>query len=180
MAVDADDGDHEKALLRRVAHEFENRVPNVYATLAHHTVALQAFVQMEEALERHGHLSRAEQALIALQVALETGCEYCQQVFRLEARESGVEAASIDRVVAGRPPEEPRYAALLDATRRVMKHHGTLGKAELGILAERGVTLEELLEITTIISAYTLASYANNLASTRIDPEYRGGDEIGR
>ncbi|GEM_PF-2063250 len=179
MAVDTDDGNQEKAILRRVAHEFDNRVPNVYATLARHTVALKAFVQMEEALERHGHLSRAERALIALQVALETGCEYCQQVFRLEARESGVELASIDSILAGRSPREPRHAALLDATRRVMKHHGTLGKAELSILEERGIALEELLEITTIISAYTLASYANNLASTRIDPEYRGDGDTG-
>lgn len=128
---------------------------------------------MEEALGDHGHLSRAEQALVALQVALETGCEYCQHVFRREARDSGVDTNSVNRILTGRTPAEPRHAALLDATRRVMQHHGALGRAELSVLEERGVALGELLEITTIISAYTLASYANNLAATRIDPEFR-------
>lgn len=179
MNAESNEGDVRDAILRRIAGEFDNRVPNVYGTLARHTVALQAFVQMEEALEHHGHLSRAEQALIALQVARETGCEYCQQVFRLEARDSGVAADSIDRVLAGLAPEEARHAALLDATRRVMQCHGALGQAELSVLEERGIALGELLEITTIISTYTLASYANNLASTRIDPEYRLPDGAG-
>lgn len=176
MADDSNLTDGPDALLRRVAREFDNRVPNVYGTLARHPVALQAFVQIQEALEHHGHLTRAEQALIALQVALLTGCEYCQHVFRIEARESGVAAHSIELVLGGQAPAEPRNAALLDATRRVMKHHGVLGRADLTLLEERGVALEELLEITTIISAYTLAGYANNLASTRIDPEYRSPD----
>lgn len=176
MTADSSEGDRREAILHRIAKEFDNRVPNVYGTLARHTAALQAFVQMEKALEDHGHLSRAEQALIALQVALETGCEYCQHVFRLEARDSGVDTDSVDRILAGQAPTDPRHAVLLDATRRVMQCHGALGQAELSILEERGVALGELLEITTIISAYTLASYANNLAATRIDPEFRWPD----
>ncbi|WP_070987164.1 carboxymuconolactone decarboxylase family protein [Halofilum ochraceum] len=173
MTADSNEAGRREAILRKVAKEFDNRVPNVYATLARRTVALQAFVQMEEALEHHGHLGRAEQALIALQVALETGCEYCQHVFRQEARDNGVAKDSIDRILACQAPAEPRHAALIDATRRVMHRHGALGQAELSVLEERGVGLGELLEITTIISAYTLASYANNLAATRIDPEFR-------
>ena len=179
MNAKSNEDDVRDTILGRIAGEFDNRVPNVFGTLARRTVALQSFVQMEQALEHYGHLSRAEQALIALQVALETGCEYCQQIFRLEARDSGVAMDSIDCVLAGRPPEEARHAALIDATRRVMQCHGALGHAEMSILEERGVALGELLEISTIISAYTLASYANNLASTRIDPEYRSPEGSG-
>jgi alkylhydroperoxidase family enzyme len=54
-----------------------------------------------------------------------------------------------------------------------MEARGHLGGAEQELLAEAGVDQRDLLEIVTIIATYTLATYVNNLAGTRIDPEFR-------
>lgn len=161
------------AIFRKLAEQFGNTVPNVYRTLAHNPVALEAFVRIEEILESDGRLSRAEQGLVALEVAVANECPYCQGVFSLEARNNDVAEECVEHVMARGLPEEPRFRAVVEAARRIMESRGQLGRAEITLFEDRGVSLEELLEITSIISAYTLATYANNLARTRIDPEFR-------
>lgn len=173
MVASKSDTEDTGAILRRVAAEFGDTVPNVYRTLARHPAALDAFVEVERILERRGRLSRGEQAVVALQVALHNECEYCQGVFTHEARAAGIPSRCVSRMARGEAPANRRYAALVAATESIMQRHGALGRAQITLFEERGVTLEELLEITTIISAYTLATYANNLVRTRVDPEFR-------
>ena len=51
-----------------------------------------------------------------------------------------------------------------------MTETGNIGRAEVSLFEERGVSFEELLEIIAIISALKLVSYANNLAQNNICP----------
>jgi len=159
--------------LQQVAEHFGDVVPNLYRTLANNPAALDGFVQLEGILEHSGCLPRDEQAIVALVVAAHTDCLYCQRVLSLEADEAGVTDHDVQTIVNKQTVRHPRYAVLVDATLRIMQKHGRLGHAERALLEERGVAFEQMLEIITIISTYSLATYANNLAQTRIDPEYR-------
>ncbi|MFO8005938.1 carboxymuconolactone decarboxylase family protein [Thioalkalivibrio sp.] len=171
MADTNDDG--ARGILRQVARTFDDAVPNLYRTLADSPVALETFVRFEEILERRGSLSRDEHAIVALEVALLNDCAYCRGVFSREAREAGVGQDTLEAVLDGLDPGRIRYRVLLSATRRLMSEKGRLGRAEVTLLEERGLPFGELLEIIAIIGAFTVATYANNLAHTRIDPEYR-------
>ncbi len=162
-----------REILREVARVFDNTVPNLYRMLARSPVALEAFVRFENILERHGCLSRDEQAIVALEVAMRNRCDYCRGVMSREARESGVTEESIEAIIQGRKPENAHHRLLVETTRRIMSESGCLGNAEVMVLEERGIDLERLLEIVAIIAAFTLATFANNLSNTRIDPEYR-------
>lgn len=167
------DKDRTDSLLAQVAAEFDDTIPNVYRTLARHPAALEAFVRIEHILDSRGHLEASERAVIALEVAVRNECPYCQGVFSHEARNCGVPAECVSRIIEGQSPGNPRLRALVETTRRVMATHGNLGRAERAVLEERGVSQEDLLEITTIIAGYTLATVANNLSDTRVDPEFR-------
>ncbi|AHF00179.1 carboxymuconolactone decarboxylase family protein [Thioalkalivibrio paradoxus] len=160
-------------ILREVADVFDDTVPNLYRMLARSTVALDAFVYFEQTLERHGCLARDEQAVVALEVAMHNKCNYCRGVMTKEARACGVDDSSIEAVLHGFEPDHPRHRLLVAATRRLVAESGCLGQAEVALLEERGLAFEELLEIIAVVAAFTLATYANNLARTRIDPEYR-------
>ncbi len=94
-------------------------------------------------------------------------------VLRRSCASFRVESHSVDRMMAGDLPLEPRLRVIVEVTRRILEVRGHLGRAEMLIFEDRGVTFEDCLEITTIIAAYTLATYANNLGHTRVDPEYR-------
>jgi AhpD family alkylhydroperoxidase len=165
--------DETRGILEQVARSFDHTVPNLYRTLAHSPVALETFVRFEEILERRGSLSRDELAVVALEVALRNDCDYCRGVFSREAREAGVGHDTLAAILDGLDPVRVRYRVLLTATRRLMSEKGRLGRAEVTLLEERGLAFGELLEIIAIIGAFTVATYANNLAHTRIDPEYR-------
>jgi AhpD family alkylhydroperoxidase len=165
--------DSSDRLLEKVAGLFGGSAPNVYRMLAKNPAALQSFMEMEHALETEGQLSTGEQAVVALEVSVQTGCEYCESVFVGEARRHGVSEAAIKAVCAGGTPETERERLLVQATRRIAQTHGRLGRHEIAEFEERGVNAATLLEIITIFSAYTLATYTNNLLRTRIDPEFR-------
>lgn len=152
---------------------FGGTAPNVYRVLAKNPAALQSFVDTRHALENEGRLSPGEQAVVALGVAVETECAYCESAFVLEARNHGVDDASIKAIWAGDLPQPERERLLIRATRRLMETHGRLGRHEIAAFEEQGLPSAELLEIITIIAGYTLATYTNNLMRTRIDPELR-------
>jgi alkylhydroperoxidase family enzyme len=146
---------------------------NVYRTLARHPLAFEALSQLEAATESLGRFPPDEHAVVALEVARACDCDYCQAVFVGEAREHAVNDECIDAILGGRLPAHGRLRRLVQATRRIMEARGHLGGAEQELLAEAGVDQRDLLEIVTIIATYTLATYVNNLAGTRIDPEFR-------
>lgn len=159
--------------LGEAAEDLDQNVPNLYRMLARSQVALSAFVRLEDILERHGLLTRDEQAVVALEVAMSHRCNYCRGVMSREAKEAGVGDDTVQAILHGFEPGSLRYRHLVDATRRLMSESGCLGQAEVVVFEEKGVPLDEMLEIIAIIAAFTLATYANNLARTRIDPEYR-------
>jgi len=165
--------DSTDSLLNKVAGMFGGTAPNIYRVLAEAPAALRAFVETEHALETEGLLSEGEQAVVALEVSVHTGCAYCESIFVAEARRLGVDHAAIDEICGGQIPSSEPAAALVRATRRIVKTHGRLGRDEIADFEEKGLPRAKLLEIITIISGYTLATYTNNLMRTRIDPEFR-------
>jgi alkylhydroperoxidase family enzyme len=162
--------------LARVARLFDGVVPHLHRVLARSPVALRAFVDLEAALDGAPTLGRGAHALIALEVALAAGCRYCEGVFVKEAAAAGVAPASVDAVRRGGVPTAADDARVVRAARRLIESDGRLGRFEMAEFARRGLGERELLEISTVIATYALATRANNLARTRIDPEYRLDD----
>jgi alkylhydroperoxidase family enzyme len=162
-------------ILGKVADAFGGRVPNLYRMLARNPAILQAFVQLEHALDHAGLLARGEKAVVALEVAAHADCAYCAAVLSKEAEAAQVVPEAVQAVLARTLPQDPRYAVLVDATRRTMAAQGRLGRAEIAAFERRGIGFPELLEIIGLIATFTLATLANNLGRTRIDPEFRDG-----
>jgi len=160
-------------ILKKVAGLFGGTAPNVYRVLARNPAALQSFVETEHALETEGQLSIGEQAVVALEVSVQTGCGYCESVFVGEARRHGMDEQAIKAICAGETPQAGREQLLVKATRRIAETYGRLGRHEIADFEEKGLDSAKLLEIITIFAAYTLATYTNNLMRTRIDPEFR-------
>ena len=160
-------------VLARVATQFDGVVPNLYRVLARSPVALNAFVALEAMLDHAPLLGRGAHALIALEVAVEARCRYCEGVFVKEAAAAGVASESVEAVRRGAVPAAPADADVVAATRRLVATDGRLGRVEIAGFQDRGLGEAELLEILAVIATYRLATAANNLARTRIDPEYR-------
>jgi len=166
------DQETEQILADVAARLGETTAPNLYRMLARNPAVLKIFTGAEAALEG-GVLGRADQAVAALAVAVTADCPYCRAVLAGEARAAEVPEPAIAAILRSALPEEPRPAAVAEATGRIMATKGRLGRAEIAAFDRRGLGFAALLEIVGIVATYTLATHANNLARTRIDPHYR-------
>ena len=140
------------------------------------TAALHTFVEAEHALETSSLLNEGERSCVALEISNYADCDYCRSVFILEARRHGIVEADIAAMAWGGRPESVRCRLISHATRRILATGGRLGQAEIADLEHQGLDGSRLIEIVTVIGAYTIATFANNLSRTRIDPEFRVAD----
>ena len=169
-AVDMPDSSN--SLLNTVAGLFGGTAPNIYRALAKNPASLRSFVEMEHALENEGLLSEGEQAIVALDVSIHNGCRIAS---RFSSARRAVSAwtkppsrRSARRDARSSERERCWFAERAGSCRRM----GRLGRDEIADFEEQGLAPAKLLEIITIISGYTLATYTNNLMRTRIDPEF--------
>ena len=151
-------------------------VPNLFRTLMGNPAVARGFIALDDQLEADGVLTPAERLTVGLITALHMDCAYCRAALSKEAAEAGAPADVIAAILRDTVPDDARPRALLTATRRLVETKGRLPRAECAHFARMGLGEAALLEIIAVIGVFTIATHANNLMRTRIDPEYRGGD----
>jgi uncharacterized peroxidase-related enzyme len=161
-----------REVLDRVRSINNGTVPNLHRVLSRSPAVLKGYVELRGALN-DGNLTPAERELVALEVAIRTDCTYCLQAHRKAAQEAGVDPASLDAQVAGNLPHDERLALVVRAARDLLETQGHLPRHRIAVYADLGLAMDALLEIVGVIGAFTLATMVNNMARTRIDPEYR-------
>ncbi len=164
-----------ETLLDELRTAYPHGVPNLYRTLLGNPAVLSGFVALELKLEAHGCLTSAERLLVGLVTAREVDCTYCRAALSAEARAAGAAEQDVEAVLASDLPENRRARVLVEATTRILQLHGRLPRAEIAHFGRMGLTEADLLEVISVVGLFTIATYANNLMRTRIDPEYRPG-----
>lgn len=152
-------------------------LPNLFRTLKANPAVLSAFEALDGHLTENGRLTEAERMLVGLMTALESDCAYCRAALSKEARDAGAHDLSVRAVLSGALPDNPRERLLVQAARRIIELRGRLPRAEIAHFARQGLDEPSLLEVIAVVGEFVIATYANNLMRTRIDPEYRGADE---
>lgn len=162
-----------EVIFTEIREYYPDGVPNLYRTLSAAPNVLAAFVKLDEKLMQ-GTLCEGERLLVGLLTALENGCPYCRAALSKEAVEAGAKKEAVEAALSCARLADARIDTLLIATRRIIETRGRLPMAEIDWFAQRGFKADALVEIIATVSEFTLATYANNLLRTRIDPEYRG------
>ncbi|MDZ7709336.1 MAG: carboxymuconolactone decarboxylase family protein [Roseovarius sp.] len=160
-------------LLEQVRNAYPEGVPNMFRTLTGNRAVLAGFMALDERLDAEGVLDPAERLMVGLITAQHVDCSYCQAALSREAREAGAEPEIVTAILRNALPNPLRARALVQATQRILETHGRLPRAEIAHFAGFGLDEEALLEVIAVIGEFTIATHANNLVRTRIDPEYR-------
>lgn len=164
-------------LLEQVRSAYPDGVPNLFRTLTGNRAVLAGFMALDERLEAEGVLDPAERLMVGLITAQHVECPYCQAALSREAREAGADADIVTAILNNALPGHLRARALVQATQRLLETHGRLPRAEIAYFSRFGLDEEALLEVIAVIGEFTIATHANNLVRTRIDPEYRDADQ---
>jgi len=142
-------------------------VPNLYRTLAHAPVALQAYVETAATLAR-GQLEPSLREQIAVAVAGINGCEYCAAAHTAIGHGKGVERQELTRNLVAES-SDPKVAGALAFVRALLETRGAVSDAELQAVRDAGFSEADITEIVGHVGMNAFSNMFNRLAQTRID-----------
>lgn len=158
--------DKVKTLYDDVQQEFGN-VFNVFKGLANAPIALEAYIALERLIAA-GTLSPAEQETVRLTASQFNGCQYCLAAHSLTASMKGLSNDEILGIRRG-TPSDPKLAALVRFTQRVLETKGSVSDAEIEAVRAAGYADEHIAEVVTILAQKTLSNYFNHIHDTPLD-----------
>jgi uncharacterized peroxidase-related enzyme len=142
-------------------------VPNLFLTLAHAPVALNAYVQLADVAAK-GKLNAKQREQIALAVGEANDCGYCLAAHSAIGKLVGLTPVQI---VAAREAkaETARDAALLQLARSIVGNRGHVPTVELDAFKAAGFADADVLEVLVNVLLNIYTNYTNHIARTEID-----------
>ncbi len=143
------------------------RVPNIFKTMAHSPVALQAYLGMSEALG-NAKLPVKVREQIALAVGEDNQCHYCLAAHAAIGKNAGLSPEEVEGARRARAAD-PKTNAILQFARKLSAHRGNISDQELEAARGAGCSEEEIFEILTAVALNLFTNYFNHVADPAID-----------
>jgi alkylhydroperoxidase family enzyme len=146
---------------------------HILTVMAHHPTFLGPFIEWATALAQHGLLTRREQEILALRVALNCRSEFEWGHHVVYARAAGMTEADIDRVVAGADASgwSESEQALVRAADELTSPVFDLGDETWALLRSH-YDDARLAEIPFVVGQYTMLSMFANSLGVALEPGY--------
>jgi uncharacterized peroxidase-related enzyme len=142
-------------------------VPNLFATLAHASVALDGFLSLSKTLSR-GRLSARQREILALTVGQENECKYCLSAHTASAKTVGLSEADAVKARGG-DGEDSFERALASFAKKIVRQRGHVADEDIENARKAGIDDGLMMEVVAHVALNTLTNYANELAGTEID-----------
>jgi alkylhydroperoxidase family enzyme len=146
---------------------------HILTVIAHHPTFLEPFIEWATAIAWHGLLTRREQEILALRIALNCKSEFEWGHHVVYARAAGMSEDDIDRAVAG--PDAPGWSeseqALVRAADELTSPSFDLGDDTWAMLRAH-YDDARLTEIPFVVGQYTMLSMFANSLGVVLEPDY--------
>lgn len=143
------------------------RVPNIFKTMAHSPVALQAYLGLSEALAG-ATLTAKVREQIALTLAEDNQCHYCAAAHSALGKMTGLTPVEIEDARRARAAE-PKTNAILQLAKKLSANRGNITDQELEATRRAGCSAEEIFETLTAVTLNLFTNYFNHVADPAID-----------
>jgi len=143
-------------------------IPNLAAAMAESPELLKSFLTVRE-IYQGGTFSPAEIEVLSLTAAFENNCAWCMTFHTRMARNAGISQESTASLREGRPPVEPRLAALSDFAREMVHQRGAVETATLERFYGAGYSRAQALEVVLGMGFSLMANYAGHLTDVPLD-----------
>ncbi len=142
---------------------------NVHAGMAHSPALIAAYEAMSTALAAQSTFDAQTREAIALAVANENGCDYCQAAHTRSGRRAGFSTEETIAIRADRITFDDRLAALTALVREAARNTGSVSADTWNGAHDAGWTSEELAEAFAHLMANLFTNYFNHFAETELD-----------
>lgn len=141
--------------------------PNMFLTMAHSPVALNAYVQLADVSAR-GTLNAKQREQIALAVGDANACDYCLAAHSAIGTMVGLKPEQIASARAAEA-EHAKDRALLQLAKRIVDSRGRVPQSELDAFKAHGFSDATILEVLVNVVLNIYTNYTNHIAATEID-----------
>jgi len=142
-------------------------VPNMMRTLGNSPAVLNAYLGFNAGLS-YSSLGGKLGELIALTVANENGCDYCNSAHSFISGKMGINVKDVDDARSGKSSDVKINAALVFA-KEILNQRGAVSNEALEKIRNAGYDDGQILEILAQVSLSIFTNYANILSDTEID-----------
>lgn len=142
-------------------------VPNLMRTMANAPAVLNAYLGFSSALAS-ASINGGLGELIAITVANQNGCDYCNSAHSFIGEKLGLDAEAIESARAGLS-SEPKTSAVLTFAKEILEHKGEVSDNALSEIKAAGYSEAQVLEIVAHVALSIFTNYINNLSDTEID-----------
>jgi AhpD family alkylhydroperoxidase len=143
-------------------------IPNLAATMAESPALLNGFLDLRERFAHTG-FTGAEIQVLSLVSAYENKCGWCVAFHTAMALKEGVSRASVDLLREGKTPTEPRFAALSEYARAMVRERGNVENDVLRNFVDAGFSKQQVLDVVRAMAFSLMANYAAHVADPPLD-----------
>jgi len=142
-------------------------VPNMFLTLAHSPVALNAYVKLAD-VAGTGKLSAKQREQIALTVGEGNQCSYCVAAHGAIGKMVGLNPSEISQARIASSADAKTQAALTLAA-EIVERRGHISAAEIASFKAAGFADADVLEVLVNVVLNIFTNYTNHIAATELD-----------
>ena len=143
-------------------------VLNIHGAMAHSPVVLDTYVAIQRSMVEHSTFDMATREAIALAVANEDKCDYCQAAHTGGGKAAGLATEEMIAIRRG-TPTDPKLAALLTLVREQTAGIGHVQDASWQAGLDAGWTDAQLTETSAHVALNLFTNYFNHLVQTPLD-----------
>ncbi|MFF4653085.1 carboxymuconolactone decarboxylase family protein [Streptomyces sp. NPDC001380] len=145
------------------------RLLNIFGHMAASPAVLHGYLGLRSAIAEHGTLDGRTQEAIALAVAAENACDYCQAAHTAGGTQAGLTREETVAIRRGDTAFDPRLGALLAVARQAAAKVGVVDDAAWEAARAAGWTDEQLAELHVHIAINLYTNHFNHWAATELD-----------
>lgn len=143
------------------------RVPNIFKTMAHSSVALQAYLGMSGAFAG-SVLPVKVREQIALVVGEDNQCHYCVAAHSAIGKHAGLTAEEIENARRAKAAD-PKTAAILTLAKKLSANRGNVIDQDIEVARKASCSDEEIIEVIAAVALNLFTNYFNHVADPAID-----------
>ncbi len=143
-------------------------VPNAIGAMAESPPVLQAYLSMDELLDKTA-FTDTERHVLLLTITREFECSYCVAAHSAFAKMAGLAPDEVEQLRQGESLGDARLEHLRRFAAKMVATHGQVNDADVRVLLAAGYTRRHALEVLLLIANKLIAVYANRIMGTDLD-----------
>lgn len=144
----------------------KGRIADVYLEFANSEAALQAYLNMEKALQA-GSLALRDVETIKLLVSELTQCQYCLSIHSFKSRQAGISEADQLLIRQAKPTGNERTDAIVHLVQALVRQPGTLDQSLFDQARAVNLSDENLVDICMCISTIFFTNITNHINDSK-------------